>query len=417
MTDTNFRGPVNNLGAMEDAPASISPTDGPSGSYQGQVILDLRGGAFNKDGIGAGRVPGYLDNPRIVTVDNIPSAATTTILAVAAATVSGTAATLVTVAPGNATAGVPSIAPGMPIIPFGASAVSTVIALDFGFTTGTTTAGASTVVVVDNTLFTLGQWIAIGGAANSGKTASLITQVVSIVAANTTGITVSPTPLGSLVNAPIGSANLWNQFTPPATQFGPGTVSANAASNRLAAGLFRLWNPLQAISRNIAVATITGATGTFTVNGFDVHSQAMSETISVAAGTATVYGKKTFKYIASVVPNFTDATGTYSIGIGDTFGFPIRADRWESVDVKFGGIVMINQTGFLAPDLTSPALATTGDVRGVVQTSAKGAGTSIQTALASNGVVRLFVAQTIPLWNDISGTPLNTVPIFGQTQA
>jgi hypothetical protein len=143
----------------------------------------------------------------------------------------------------------------------------------------------------------------------------------------------------------------------------------------------------------------------------------MTELLTVAAGTAVLYGKKAFKYILSAVPQFSDTTGTYTIGIGDTFGFPFRADRYESVRWIVGGINQINSTGFLGAVLTSPATNTTGDVRGTVQTGAKGAGTPFSSAQASNGVIRLYVEQVLPLWNDISGTPLNTVPIYGQTQS
>lgn len=411
MTDTNFRGSVNSMGSMEDL--TVLPGDGPSYSYQGYVYPYIRGAAFNKDGIGQARVRAALLVPRIVVCDQIPSAATTTILAAATAVVSGTAITLTTIAPGNATAAVPSIAPAMPIIPFGGSSVVTPIALDFGFTTGTTTAGNSTIVVVDNTLFTVGQWLAVGGGGNSAKTSTLLTQVQSIVAGNTTGITVAPSPSGSLTNAPIGAANLFNQFLPPATQFGPGATVPTAASPHLAGGLFALLNPVECVCRNVAIAGITAAGGAFKIIGYDVQRQLMSETITSTAGTATVYGKKAFKYISSITPQFTDVTGTYSAGIGDTFGWSLRADRYESVEWKMGGINQINSTGFVAADLTSPALATTGDVRGTVQTSTKGAGTGFTAAAASNGVLRLWIAQSVPLWNNITGTPLNTVPLFG----
>lgn len=411
MTDTNFRGPVNNLGAMEDSPANVLPTDGPSYSYQGHVFANLRGGAFNKDGIGNARVPAYLDNPGPVLVDNIPTATgTTSIVAAAVGATSGTALTLVTVAPGNTTAGSPSIAPGMPFIPFGGTTPQNVLALDFGFTTGTTTAGNSTIVVVDNTLFYVGQWLAVAGAGNAAKTLSQLTQVASIVAGNTTGITVSPSPLGSLTNAPIGSANLWNQFLPPATQFGPGASAANAESLSLASGLFRLFNPLQAISRNIQIASITSVGGAVTIRGFDVHSQAMSETLTVAAGTATLVGKKAFKYIASITPAFTDTTGTLSVGVGNVFGLPFRMDRYEYLQYCWAGINQANQTGFVAADLTSPALATSGDVRGTINVG------TITGGSAADGVKRLWIAQILPLWNNINGTPLNTVPVLGQTQ-
>lgn len=411
MTDTNFRGPANSIGAMLDG--TVAPTDGPNYAYQGTVFPDLRGGFFQKDGTGAARVPAFLDNPAIVTVDQIPSVTTTAIL-VAATTgiVSGTGMTLTGAAPGNAVAATPSIATGLPIIPFGSSAPVTVTALDFGFTTGTTTAASSAIVVVDNSLFTVGQWLAIGGAGNSAKTASLLTQVTAVSTTSTTSINVFPVPLGSLSNAPIGSGNLFNQFLPPATQFGPSAPVANAADIHWAAGLFRLFNPVAAISRNVTISASSAAvTGTLTVRGYDVHQQAMSETLNINTTAATtIAGKKAFKYLLSVTPNYTDATGTYSVGVGNIFGFPIRADRAESIFFSWGGLSKISSTGFVAAVTTNPATATTGDVRGTLDVSA------VTSGFAANGTSRLFIEQTIPLWNTIAGTPTNTAPFFGVSQ-
>lgn len=416
MTNTNFRGPVNSLGAMEDS-TSGAPDDGPNYAYQGTVFPDLRATLFNKDGVGGGRVSGFLDNPQIVSVDNIPSSASTTVLAVAAAVVTGTAMALSTTAPGNTVAGVPSIATGVPIIPFGSSAVVTApIALDFGFTTGTTTASSSTVVVVDSTLFSPGQWIAIGGAGNSGKSVTLLTQVASIT--NATTILINPVSLGTLTNAPIGSANLWNNLAPPSTQFGPASPVPNAVAPYVAGGMFRIFNPLEAISRNVSIgATNTSAAGgVFIVNGWDSYFQPMSESLTKAASTTTIFGKKAFKYIKNVLPQFTDATGNYSVGVGDTFGFPIRMDRFEYLAYSWNGIVLINQTGFLGA-VTTPANATTGDVRGTLQVSTNGAGTGIASGAVSNGTSRLWFSQTLPVFNDLAGTPTNTVPFYGVTQA
>lgn len=414
MSNTNFRGPVNSMGAMEDSTSSID--DGPMYAYQGVIFPNLRSNPFQKDAVGPGRVPGYLINPQFVTVDNIPSTATTTIVALAAAATSGTAMTLLTVAPGNTTAGVPSAATGVPIIPFGQSAPVTVsVMLDFGFATGTTVAGSSAVVVVDNTLFTLGSWIAVGGAGNAAKTSTLLTQVTAVSTANSTTINVFPVPLGSLVNAPINGGNLFSgAYLPPSTQYGPTTAVPTAVTNTIVAGMFRVFGAGGAISRNISVtsATAVAAGGAFKVAGYDIHNQAMSETLTLGANTtATLYGKKAFKSIMSVVPQFTD-TATYSIGIGDTFGFPVRADRQEYVDWSWNGIVKTNQTGFLGSVNTSASL-TSGDVRGTLQVSAFGAGTGIATNTASNGIARLFIQQTLPAVNTIYGTPTQTAPFFG----
>ncbi len=295
MTNTNFRGPVNSLGALEDSTSSVE--DGPNMLYQGTIFPDLRQTLFPKDGVGSGRASGFLDNPQIVTVDNIPQASSSTLLAAAAAVVTSVAMAFTTTAAGNSVAGTPSVATGVPIIPLGASTATTAaIALDFGFTTGTTTAASSTVVVVDSTLFTVGQWLCIGGAGNSGKTAALLTQVASISTSNATTITIAPVALGTLSNAPIGSANLWNNLTPPSTQFGAQVSTANAASPYVAGGMFRVFNPLEALSRvvSITATSTTALGGTFTVSGWDIYGQPMTELLTKAASTATIYGKKAF---------------------------------------------------------------------------------------------------------------------------
>ncbi len=419
MTDSAFRGPISNMGAMEDSPSTVDVEDGPIYSYQGYVVSDVRTTPFNKDGVGPGRVPAYMLSNDFIVVDNIPSTATTTVLAAASTTLAATGLTLVTVAPGTSTAGTPSIATGVPLVPFGATAaVTAAIALDFGFTTGTTTAASSTVPVNTTTLFTVGQWIGIGGAGNSAKTLTLLTQVTAV---NSTTINISPVAAGTLVGAPIGRANLWNNLTPPSVQFGPTAAAPTGVAVQQAAGLFRLFDPLSAIARNVCVqaTTTAGAGGAFVVNGWDIYGQAMTETINVAAATTTgSYGKKAFKYIKSVVPGFTDTAGSYSVGVGDTFGVNVFARRVESMYWSFGGVTQTGSTGFTVPDTTNPATSSTGDVRGTVQFGALGASASFvgSTNTGSNGVRRLYMVASPPLNDIIATTPNNTSTFFGVTQ-
>ena len=63
MTNTNFRGPVNSMGAMEDA--TSGPEDGPSLTYQGTMFPSLRDTTFAKDGVGVGRSAGFLTTRRL----------------------------------------------------------------------------------------------------------------------------------------------------------------------------------------------------------------------------------------------------------------------------------------------------------------------------------------------------------------
>lgn len=414
MGDTNWRGPIGAMGSLEvqgGTAATIEPLDGPSYFYQGAAVLDPRGAPFAKDGLLPARVPAFLISPDYITVDAIPQAAATNVLAAAQVVTSAVPMALATVGLTNFSAGACSIAVGVPIIPAGTTSVVSVIALDFGFTTGTTAANSSTINVNDTTLFSQGQWIIVGNVANSGATQSLITQVQSI--ANATQITVAPSPATAL-GAPIGAANLWGSgLLPLATQFGPSAPAATAHAKVLQAGLLRVHNPAENLARNISVTANSSTSGTaqIIITGYDVWNNLMTELVT-ASGTTTVFGKKGFKYLASAVPQQTQGA-SYTLGIGDTFEFPIRADRFEQVTVWAGNTSVVNNVGFTAAATTSPATNTTGDVRGTIQLSGNGAGTQISQAATTNNVLRLVVQQTPSASSQINATPLNTVPLFG----
>src|SRR5882762_3067427 len=220
MAESNFRGPITNMGAMEDT--SISPFDGPNLSYQGYALPDPRFVPFPKDGTAAARVPSFLISGLLVVTDNIPSTLSSSqVVTTAQSAVAAQAFSLNTTSAGGSAAGVPSWSAGIPIIPLGTTIATAVAAIDFGFTTGTTAANSSTVVVVDSSLFDQGEWIVIGGAGNVGLTTSLITQVITVT--NATTIKIAPVALGALSHAPIGNSNLQQSggLIPPATNFGP----------------------------------------------------------------------------------------------------------------------------------------------------------------------------------------------------
>lgn len=426
MAESDFRGPLMNMGSLEvqsGQTATIEPMDGPSGSYQGMVFLDPRSTPFAKDGMLPARVPGFLVSADMFTVDNVPMKASTVSIAAAS-----TIATTVAIAMGLATTGVAGTVDGTPGIavkvPMRAQGTTTIVnvplTLDFGFATGTTIANSSTVAVNDSTLFRPNQWIIIGNAGASNQ-ASFITQVQSIT--NATTIQVSPLPPAAATFAPIGAANLWgSELLPPSTQFGPSTSTANAHAPALSAGLARVWNPKELIARNLSISIVTGGVATsaaITVAGWDVWGQPMTETITQAASTvgATTFGKKAFKYINTVTITASGTANSYSVGVGDVFGFPLRADEWEQTSVFWNGCDPTTSLGFTA--FTTTANATAGDVRGTVQVSSNGAGTAItiSTAAVSNGTSRLVMVQNPGPYNMLNATPLTYTSLFGVTQA
>ena len=424
MADSNFRGPVNAMGSLEvnAATATVDPLDGPSMFYQGVAMPDSRSAPFAKDGFRPGQQAAFLVGPSLKLADNIPQARSSTQLGVSAVATAATAVSLAT----TQVAGVASacnIAVGVPIIPVGTTNVTYVIALDFGFTTGTTTANSTTVAVVDNTLFNVGQWLVLGGVGNAAATRSHIAQVQTVATANTTTITILPAAVTGLASIPIGQGNLFGSaFLPPATQFGPAAASASAHSygGAFAAGLSKVYNPREMLCRNIALQGVTSlAAYSAIVSGWDVWGNPMTELITMTTATSVV-GKKAFKYIGSVVPG-TTSSQPISYGLGDTFGFPVRVDEWDQTYVTWNNSAQTNNNGFAAAVTTNPATNTTGDVRGTVMISTAiltGSGLSTAvSAVATNGTSRLTISVDCLPWNVVFGTPINPVPMFSVAQS
>lgn len=138
-------------------------------------------------------------------------------------------------------------------------------------------------------------------------------------------------------------------------------------------GSISMWDPTKAISRNIRIVSGGNDSGiTFTVSGYDLYGYPMTETIT-GANIGTASGAKAFKYISGVTHTGTVA-GTVTIGTGDVIGLPLRADRFAYLEVCYNNTWVTANTGFTAADTTSPATATTGDVRGTyaLQSSSDG---------------------------------------------
>ena len=126
-----------------------------------------------------------------------------------------------------------------------------------------------------------------------------------------------------------------------------------------------------------AVSIVTSNSGnttqTVTVTGTDYYGQAQTETLT-CNGTTTVNGKKAFVTITQVAVS-ASLTGNLSVGNTDIFGLPYRVtDAGYLFRTGWAGAVADNAGTFVAADTTSPATATTGDVRGTFtpSTSANG---------------------------------------------
>lgn len=382
---------------------------GPSGVYQGWALLDPRI-LFTKDKVTGytGVVQSHFMQPKLRSIGQIPAATASNNIAAAQNVAVGVAMTLAA-----ASVGITRNVPIRPLssVLLGGAVATAAIALDFGFAFGNVTAGTKQIVVADSSRFIKGMPLVIGAALTS--TTPLLTNVASIDDA--THITLVDAPGNTNATAPIGTGDLW----------GPSEVgfpTPQAANPFLAQGPALLLDPAQAVTRGLRITGAGGtAGGTFLVSGWDIYGAPMTELVTVGAAS-TGYTTKAFKYIASVVPQFTEA-GNYSVGTSDVFGFAYRARLFEETNVFWNATQMTATQGFTAADITSPATTTTDDVRGTIQTGAAGGGTGIG-ATASNGTVsslamsgvRLEMGQFPGLAQSILATQADAVSLFGVPQ-
>ena len=218
---------------------------------------------------------------------------------------------------------------------------------------------------------------------------------MTLVSTTGAGITVMASSLFALPSlTTIPSGTLAIDGIPGYVRFGLGDITA-------------FHDPTKAIARAISITGVASGTGgAFAVVGFDLYGFPMHETITAGAGVSTVNGKKAWKFITSVTPQFSDAH-TYSVGTTDIYGFGMRVDQWNYVDIYYGtppAVLITASTGFVAADATSPATATTGDVRGTY---------AAQSASDGTKKLQIFVGPTLGQASNAAGA---AVGFFGVAQ-
>ena len=194
-------------------------------------------------------------------------------------------------------------------------------------------------------------------------------------------------PLGriyvyDIVPATLGAALLAALQTTGGAQALLMTAGAGVTTRVDAAGVTRY---VLDVPRNVTLTSAGDASATsFTVTGYDVYGQRMTQTL-VGPNATTVGTTKAFKEVVSIVTSGALATAS-SAGFGDAFGLPFRVtDAGYLARVGWAGVLAENAATFVAAVQTSPATATTGDVRG-----------TITPASASNGARRLVLGILLP---------------------
>lgn len=142
-------------------------------------------------------------------------------------------------------------------------------------------------------------------------------------------------------------------------------ANANALLNGALAGV-------PDVPRNVVGAWTTNAT--VTVTGTDYYGQPQTET----QGPAAVFtGKKAFATVTSITTDTGITAATF--GTGNVLGLPFRI--WKG-DVLAARMNEASENGTIVPgDVTDPATASTGDVRGTYTPTTAPDGTKILSVL------------------------------------
>lgn len=249
---------------------------------------------------------------------------------------------------------------------------------------------------MDGTICALDQAIANAPAGGTGGIAP---------AANvTSGTAMTLTTATTLTNGALVTPSALTTF-PFGTVIPAGTVVIQSQMAYLSLGLrdkTAFYDPTNTCARVIAVTGVAGGTGGhFIISGWDIYGQPMTEDINATAGATTTNGKKAWKWIKSITPQFTDAHN-YSFDVLNIFGLAMAADTAAYVDAWIAGTGFQTNPTVTAADATSPATTTTGDVRGTISLTPGG------------NRITLFVSPSTARLCAVSNT-INVPSIFGVT--
>lgn len=269
------------------------------------------------------------------------------------------------------------------------STTLTITALNFG-------APIAVGMYVDGTSVTDGTYITAFGTGNGGTGTYTLNQAINI--ASTTALTLhdlepydNPAPM-SLGIGPLGRVYVWdvvpqapitNNIAASQTAAGAGSVTLTAGTSAKSIVRADGVTVIQLdVPRAVKVNCATTARA-FTVTGYDVYGQPMSEVITVAVAGTAVTGLKAF-YQVSAATIAGSATAVV-IGTSDVLGIPVRvANAAYVASVKSNNTLAQDAGAFVAAD-TATATTATGDVRG-----------TYAPATTSNGIIRTVMAITLP---------------------
>lgn len=234
-------------------------------------------------------------------------------------------------------------------------------------------------------------------APGTAATFSLAAIASAVTASTTVTLTTSAqngvTPGTTMTNAATGAvvSNLWR-------------IDNNPAGYTFGTATYGVWDPANpAIGRCISIASGMNASAvTFTISGYDAYGYPITQTLQ-GPNAGTVTTGKAFKWVSGVTVGATASAGTtFSIGVSDTYGFPMFATAvgyirafWSNSNVETSAA-----TTFTAGTATTNSTAT--DVRGTI---------GLAGLTVSNG------ARKLQMWQSLPPTSLSSSAMFGVTPA
>lgn len=141
----------------------------------------------------------------------------------------------------------------------------------------------------------------------------------------------------------------------------------------------------------------------FTVSGYDIYGQPMTEVITVAVAGTAVLGTKAFFQISGAT--IAGSATAVVIGTADKFGSPVRfTDRSYVIRYGWNNATTDDTSGTLTPAVMTTATNATGDVRGTFAPSS-----------VADGIKRFVITIALPA---IATGPYATrTGAYGVTQA
>ena len=153
-----------------------------------------------------------------------------------------------------------------------------------------------------------------------------------------------------------------------------------------------LWSPATSLARCVRIeGSSDDSGGAFTIKGYDIYGYAMEETvvgsISTTAGSTFVLTQKAFKYISTITASGTINSTGVTIGVADTYGFPLAVPNGSRVLIGISSGTQFStvtaSTGIVAASTVATQTSTTPDVRGTWSSTTAADGTRRYTIYIS----------------------------------